>query len=173
MPVTIEIAGPELAGAIASISRSTFYDTFAKDNRKEDMDKFMNEVFTYDALVAEVGAPNNIFLVAKDGEELAGYARLRSFNQPPELGAVQSLEIARLYALPQRIGQGIGSMLMQRSLQIARELQKSVAWLGVWEHNLRAIAFYQRWGFEKFGEHLFQLGDDAQTDYLMKRAVAQ
>ncbi len=171
MPVTIHIAGTELAGAIASLSRSTFYDTFAKDNRKEDMDKFMNEVFTYDALVAEVGAPHNIFLVAKEDDELAGYARLREFNQPPELGEVQSLEIARLYAAPHQIGRGIGSLLMQQSLAIAKELGKSIAWLGVWERNARAIAFYHRWGFEKFAEHIFQLGDDAQTDYLMKRPI--
>ena len=171
MAITIEIADTSMADAIATLSRSTFYDTFAKDNTPEDMDLFLDHVFTHQALVAEVGAPNNIFLLAKEGDTLVGYARLREFNQPPELAGVETLEIARLYAITNSIGKGVGSMLMQRALDIARALNKSVAWLGVWEHNHRAIAFYRKWGFEKFADHLFMLGNDAQTDHLMKRKV--
>ena len=66
---------------------------------------------------------------------------------------------------------GVGPALMQACMDIAKELKKSVIWLGVWEKNSRAIAFYQKWGFEKFGEHIFPIGDDPQTDWLMKKAM--
>jgi ribosomal protein S18 acetylase RimI-like enzyme len=81
------------------------------------------------------------------------------------------LEIARLYAVSPMIGKGVGSLLMQKSIDTAKERNKEAVWLGVWENNHRAISFYTRWGFEKFGEQDFLLGDDVQNDWLMMRKV--
>ncbi len=171
MRITIKEATPEDAELIADLSRQTFYDTFAADNAKEDMDKFMNEQFTREALIEEVGAPGNIFLLAYADEAVAGYARLREKSERL-LNYIPTLEIARIYAATHMIGKGIGKKLMEASIAYARMLQKEVVWLGVWEKNQRAIAFYQKFGFEKFGEHEFLLGNDLQTDWLMKKHLA-
>jgi diamine N-acetyltransferase len=169
--LTIRLATTADAELIADLSRQTFYETFINDNSKEDMDKFMNEQFTRDKLIAEVGALNNIFFLALDGDKAVGYARLRENNKPPELGNANTLEIARIYAATSSIGKGVGKALMQKCLDTAIELKKDTVWLGVWEHNQRAIDFYTKWGFEKFSTHVFLLGNDPQTDWLMKKSI--
>ena len=156
---------------IADLSRVTFYETFAGQNSKENMDKFMNEQFTRENLMKEVGAEHNIFLVAEVDGETAGYARLREAPDPVGLEELPTIELARIYSVQSRIGKGVGSALMQRCIDVAIEQKKKSMWLGVWENNQHAISFYERWGFEKFSEHDFILGDDVQTDWLMKKML--
>lgn len=167
----IRYALPEDAALIAAMSRETFYDTFAAQNTRENMDKFMNEQFTREKLMQEVGAPGNLFLLAYDGEEPVGYVRMRIDNNPPALAGRKTIEIARIYAVSSAIGKGVGKALMEKCLAIAREMKKELVWLGVWEQNERAIGFYSRLGFEQFGTHVFLLGDDPQTDWLMKKEL--
>jgi ribosomal protein S18 acetylase RimI-like enzyme len=169
--ITIHTASKELAVLIADLSRQTFYETFAKYNSKANLDKFMNEQFTKKALMDEVGAPNNIFLLAYHNSKVAGYARLREYNIHPGIGTIHALEIARLYAVSSMIGKGVGSALMKKSIEIAKEKNKKCVWLGVWQQNHRAISFYFRWGFEIFATHDFLLGDDVQKDWLMKKMI--
>jgi ribosomal protein S18 acetylase RimI-like enzyme len=171
MCVTVRLATKNDAELIADLSRQTFYDTFAMHNTREDMDKFMNEQFTKEKLVAEVAAPGNIFLLAYEGNETAGYTRLRDNNNPEKLKGKQTLEIARIYATKNSIGKGVGKALMLKSIDIAKEMKKEIVWLGVWEKNRRAIEFYQQWGFEKFDEYGFILGNDVQKDWLMKKKL--
>ena len=167
----IRIATPEDGPMIAELSRRTFYDTFASENTAEDMEKFMNEQFTFDALVKEVSAPENVFIIAESGNEVAGYARLRESAPPSSLEELPSIEIARIYALQTMIGKGVGNALMKKCVEIAFDMGKRVVWLGVWEKNQRAIQFYNRWGFEKFDEHDFVLGNDVQRDWLMRKML--
>lgn len=169
--LNIKMATNADAELIADMSRQTFYETFVSQNTKENMDKFMNESFTKEALMEEVGEPGNIFLLAYDEKEPAGYVRMRENNNPPELGNRNSIEIARIYAATNAIGKGVGKTLMQKCIELAREKKKEVLWLGVWEKNNRAIDFYIKWGFEKFSTHIFMLGDDPQTDWLMKKEL--
>jgi ribosomal protein S18 acetylase RimI-like enzyme len=169
--ILIKTATEQDASLIADLSRQTFYDTFAPYNSAEDMDQFMREKFTHQQLVNEVGKPDSIFLLAYNNDEAVGYARLRKSTNPSELGNVPAIEIARIYAVHHAIGKGVGRSLMQHCIEVAREAGKQVIWLGVWEKNLKAIDFYARWGFEKFGEHEFLLGSDAQTDWLMKKII--
>ena len=156
---------------IADLSRTTFYETFAGQNSKENMDKFMNEQFTREKLINEVGADDNIFLVAELNGETVGYARMREVPNPDALEALPALELARIYSVQTRIGKGVGSALMEKCIEVAAQQNKKVIWLGVWEKNQHAIAFYERWGFEKFSEHEFVLGDDVQTDWLMMKRL--
>jgi ribosomal protein S18 acetylase RimI-like enzyme len=165
--ITTRLAGEHDAEIIADISRQTFYDSFAAQNTKENMDKFMREQFSKEALIKEVGAEGNIFLVALAEDEIVGYVRMRESENPAELGEADAIEIARIYTTQQ--SKGVGQALIQECFKIAGEKRKKIVWLGVWEHNHRAISFYTRWGFEKFGEHVFMLGDDVQTDWLMKK----
>ena len=169
--ITIKPANKKDAELIADMSRITFYEAFVNDNTKEDMDVFMNEQFSKAALMKEVEQEDGIFMLAYTGDEPCGYARMRLTNKKNILATENAIEIARIYALNSAIGKGAGSALMQYCLDIATGLNKSIIWLGVWEKNERAIAFYKRWGFEKFGEHTFLLGRDVQTDWLMKRTL--
>ncbi|HEX4959011.1 MAG TPA: GNAT family N-acetyltransferase [Lacibacter sp.] len=159
------------AELIADLSRITFYDAFAKDNTKENMDHFMSTVFTKEALMQQVLNNEGIFLLAYDGDDVVGYVRMREENEEQIMEGADAIEIARIYAVQQSVGKGVGPALMQACIDMAVELKKSVIWLGVWEKNPRAIAFYQKWGFEKFGEHIFPIGNDPQTDWLMKKAL--
>src|ERR1043165_5417513 len=159
------------AALIADLSRQTFYDSFAADNTKADMDKFMIETFTREKLMDEVGAPGNTFLLAYDGDEAVAYVRLRDATDTKLLIYGTALEIARIYAMQTSIGKGVGSALMQRCIDIARQRNAKVIWLGVWEKKYKAISFYIKWGFEQFGNHVFMLGNDAQTDLLMKKVL--
>jgi diamine N-acetyltransferase len=167
----IRLAGKEDAELIADLSRQTFIDTFAPQNTEEDMDLFMNEQFTKEALIKEVGAEGNIFLLAFINDDVAGYVRMREGKERPELADKTAIEIARIYAVKNRIGKGTGSELMQKCIDIAIEKGKQVIWLGVWEKNQVAIDFYTKWGFEIFGEQDFLLGNDLQTDWLMKKTL--
>jgi len=169
--IRIEEATKNNAALIADLSRKTFYDSFAADNTREDMEKFLNEQFTREKLIEEVGAKGNIFLLAYDGDEAVGYARMRESPNPVLLKDSPAIEIARIYAEQKVIGKGVGSALMQQCIEVAKQKNARVIWLGVWEKNYKAIAFYTKWGFEQFGEHVFMLGNDPQTDWLMKKAL--
>lgn len=171
MTLVIREATIEDAKLIADISHQTFYETFAPYNRQEDMDKFLNQQFTKGKLILEVGAKGNIFLLAYSGDQIAGYVKIRDERVPLNMGDVSALEIARIYAMANQIGKGVGSFLMQSCLEIAKQRKKDWLWLGVWEKNERAIEFYTKWGFEKFDETDFLLGDDVQRDWLMKKKI--
>jgi ribosomal protein S18 acetylase RimI-like enzyme len=160
------------AKLIADISHQTFYESFAAYNRKEDMDKFLNQQFTKGKLIMEVGARENTFLLAYHGNDIAGYVKIRDERVPLSLGNVGALEVARIYAVSNQIGKGVGSLLMQACIDIAGQRNKEWLWLGVWEKNQRAIDFYTKWGFEKFDETDFLLGDDMQRDWLMKKRIS-
>jgi diamine N-acetyltransferase len=168
MNIIIREATKEDASLIADMSRETFYDTFAAGNTKEDMDKFLSQQFTRESLIAEVGMPGNIFFLAEAEGEIVGYARLRDKDTGP---LKNSMEIARLYAIKKMIGKGIGKALMEGCIKRAKEIGRNFLWLGVWEKNQEAIDFYMKFGFVKFGEADFILGDDLQRDWLMKKQL--
>ena len=169
--VSIRIVELKDAELIADLSRQTFFETFALENTKKNMDKFMNEHFTKAKLINEVGEPDNIFLLAYAATDPVGYARIRENNNPPELGAIKAMEISRIYATANSIGKGIGKALMKKCIEIALERKAEAIWLGVWQLNKRAIDFYENWGFEKFSTHIFMLGDDPQQDWLMMKKL--
>jgi diamine N-acetyltransferase len=187
--IEIRIAARADAELVADISRRTFYDSFARHNSKENMLLFMDQQFTREKQIAEVGAPGRVFLLAYresapvgggvpvgdgmpvGGGVLVGYASLREAEPPPEMAGAEAIEIYQIYAEQGSIGKGVGRALMQACLDIARGLDKEWVWLGVWEHNQRAIDFYYKWGFERFGQHIFMVGNDAQTDWWMKKKL--
>jgi diamine N-acetyltransferase len=170
-PVLVRKATPKEAGLVADISRQTFQESFAAENTKENMNKFMNEQFTRDKLMAETKDPCNLFLLAFMDNDPVGYCKLRDWNGPTEQEDVSAIEIARIYVVQKKIRCGIGKLLMQNCIEMGREKGRQVIWLGVWEGNVKAIDFYTQWGFKKFSEHIFMLGDEPQTDWLMKKSL--
>ena len=171
MNLIIRTAAAKDAALIADLSRQTFFDTYAAWNTAANMDKFLQQQFTRERLMAEVGTADDIFLLAYEGDEPVGYAKLREGKIPEKLVKTQALEVARLYARTDKIGRGVGSALMQAAVQYATEKGKTVLWLVVWKENSRAVRFYEQWGFEKFDECDFVLGDDVQRDWLMKKQL--
>jgi diamine N-acetyltransferase len=167
----IRYATSDDAELIADISRRTFHETFGYVNTKENMDKFMNEQFNREKLIKEVTEPGNTFFLAFDDDTPVGYVRMREGKKFPEFESKDSIEIARIYSVNSYLGTGVGEQLMRQCVFIAKELKKEIIWLGVWEKNPRAIAFYTKWGFEKFGDQDFLLGDDLQKDWLLMKKL--
>jgi diamine N-acetyltransferase len=164
-------AGREQLPAVVKISTGTFYETFAADNSKADMDAYLSENFSAGSLGKEMDDGRGQFYLARVGDEVAGYLKLKRSDAPPELAGKAVLEIERVYVLKAYQSQKVGAALMQFAIGEARRSGAEALWLGVWEHNHKALAFYKKWGFEIFGSHGFQLGSDLQTDLLMSLAL--
>ena len=169
--ITIRIANIDDAETIADLSRKTFYDTFAPFNTPENMELFLREQFTRVTLMEEVKNPFNLFYLAYDGDELAGYVKLREHKFSRDPAIKNSLEIARLYATLNMIGKGVGKKLMQLSINLAVEKKKEMVWLAVWEKNQRALDFYEKWGFKIFDRQVFVLGTELQKDWVMRKML--
>jgi ribosomal protein S18 acetylase RimI-like enzyme len=169
--ILLRLADIRDAALIADLSRKTFHESFAPYNTKEDMDIFLKDQFTRQSLIAEVGVSFNSFYLAYVDEKIAGYIKLRERNHPKELTGLKALEIARIYATQAMVGRGVGSKMMLHTFEVARQKQKEVIWLAVWEKNQRAIEFYSKWGYEIFGKQIFVLGTDLQNDWLMKKVL--
>lgn len=155
--------------ALVALGIKTFRDTFDEYNDPDNMIRYINDNFTRKIIEHEMQQPGTMFFLAVDGRKTAGYAKVRNAEPPAGLDDPSALEIERLYAQRDYIGKRVGHMLLQTCLSYLRKRGAKTAWLGVWENNQRAISFYEKNGFRKFGEHIFMLGNDAQTDWLMKR----
>ena len=162
---------PADAEALATFAAAAFVDTFGADNRPADMAAYVGDAFGPARQRAELEDPACTVLIASRGAEMVGYAMLREGAAPAGVGG-DAIEIARLYAGRRWIGAGVGAALMQHCLGEAAARGRRHLWLGVWERNARAIAFYSRWGFADVGSQPFQLGGDRQTDRIMARLVA-
>jgi ribosomal protein S18 acetylase RimI-like enzyme len=167
----IQTATADDASLIATISRETFYDSFADQNTAEDMQLFLNTQFASEKLMAEVLDPLHIYFIAFLDDQPVGYCKIKPGAHSQMDGSAEAIEICRFYARKNSIGKGIGKAMMQHALSYAASLGKKKVWLGVWEKNHRAIAFYQSFGFSKLGEHDFLLGTDLQRDWLMQKDV--
>ena len=172
-PPIIRRADPRDALLLAALAATTFAETFLAANDPRDIAAYSAAAFGDAIQRAELLDARNIVLFAAQGGEVIGYVMLRRDDAPTCVPAGETLEIARLYVVRQAIGQGIGAALMRAGLAEAESLGCDVVWLGVWEHNARAIAFYRAWGFRDVGSQGFQLGADLQTDRLMARRVVE
>jgi diamine N-acetyltransferase len=171
MPTMFNIRNAERKDAelVADLSRDTFYESFAADNTAENMEIFLSKQFTREGLIAEMGRTDLIFFLVCFEDEVIGYVKLRSCRLPDSNDP--SIEIARIYLKKEWIGKGAGKLLMDVSVDHAVKQNAKWLWLGVWEKNPRAIDFYTKSGFVKFGETDFFLGNDKQTDWLMKKQL--
>ena len=171
LPVTTRQATPADAALLASLAATTFRDTFGPDNTPENMDVYMASAFGADVQGAELRDPRVTVYLAEMSGEVAGYAMLREGPAHASVGEENAVEIARLYAATHVIGAGVGATLMRRCLEEAAARGRRSVWLGVWENNPRAIAFYRRWEFVDVGSTTFMLGHDLQADRVMARRV--
>lgn len=155
--------------ALQEISRQTFFDTFAEVNTKEDMLQYLEVNLSLNQLAEELNNPSTSFYFAKSNNEILAYLKLNEAKAQTEKREVPSMEIERIYVRKEYQNRGVGQYLLDYSLQITKYKQLKLIWLGVWEHNVSAIRFYERNHFQFFGKHSFMLGGDEQTDLLMER----
>jgi len=156
------------AAALAEIAERTFRDTFAKDNTPEDLAAYVASAYGEALQRRELEDPEGLALLgeSEDGMLIA-YAQMRRVRSPHG-----EVEIARFYVDRAYHGQGLAQQLMNAAVDAARELGGTTLWLGVWERNWRAIAFYAKCGFEDVGSKPFLVGSDLQTDRVMARVIS-
>ena len=156
---------------LQKIGRKTFYETFSSANTEENMKKYLDEGFSPEKLTAEINNPDSEFYFAKLDNKVIGYLKLNFGQSQTELKDEKALEIERIYVLKEFQGKNVGQLLFDKAIQISKQKKADYVWLGVWEGNPRAISFYKKNGFIEFDKHIFKLGDDEQTDILMKRVT--
>ncbi|MGH9970195.1 MAG: GNAT family N-acetyltransferase [Pyrinomonadaceae bacterium] len=156
---------------LAELGTRTFSDAFAADNTPEDMAAYLEASFSPHQIASELADPVSTFLIAEIDGIAVGYAMLHDGESPKEVGDENNIELVRFYVSGEWHGRGVAARLMQACLDEARRKLYRTLWLGVWEHNGRARAFYRKWKFQDVGEHIFRLGRDLQNDVLMSRTL--
>lgn len=156
---------------LQAIARTTFEETFSADNDAANMQSYLDEAFSDEQLTKEIETTGTYFFVLHYEGEPAGYLKLNVENAQSEPMGQDQLQIERIYLMQAFQGNGLGKYLMQKAIELALDLQKKKVWLGVWEHNTKAISFYERLGFQKTGTLTFVLGDEKQLDYIMEKSL--
>lgn len=150
------------------ISRATFSQTFTEHNSPEDMEAYLNTSFATEKLLGELNNPNSEFYFAQEFDKIVGYLKVNTGDAQTEQKEEDAFEIERIYVDAQFLGKKVGQLLFNKAIEIANTKKAAYVWLGVWEENHRALAFYAKNGFVPFDKHIFKLGNDAQTDIMMK-----
>lgn len=153
---------------LLNIGRQTFFEKFTENNSEENMLQYASEAYTFEKILSEVNNPNSQFYLATINDQTVGYLKINFGEAQTELQDPQALELERIYVLKEFQGKKIGQMLFDKTLEIAKKAAVNYVWLGVWEENLRAIKFYEKNGLKAFSKHIFMLGNDPQTDIMMK-----
>jgi len=153
---------------LLAFAKSNFIQTYEHLNDPQNFQAYLNKAFSKDNFRAEMEAPNTHFYLLRNREELLGYIKLNFNKGIEDLKAEESVELERIYVKPEAKGKGYGKVLIHTAKNAAKNQTKKTLWLGVWERNPKAIAFYEKMGFEKFGSHVFMIGTESQNDFLMK-----
>lgn len=153
---------------LQKIGKTTFAETFTEHNTKEDLDKYLEESFSNEKLSSELNNPHSSFYFAEIENNVVGYLKINFGASQTELKDNEALEIERIYILQAFHGKKLGQALYEKAIGIAKEMKVKYVWLGVWDQNHRAIQFYKKNGFIPFDTHIFKLGNDEQTDIMMK-----
>ncbi len=153
---------------LVQISKATFIDAFEADNSTDDFKVYIDFAFNKSKLTEELENPFTTFYFVYADNDLVGYFKLNENDAQSDLKGVDSLELERIYVVPEFQGKGIGNSMLQQVKELASKTTKTFLWLGVWEHNKAAIKFYEINDFSKFGKHPYYIGKDKQMDWLMR-----
>lgn len=169
--IIINKAGEKDLETLQNIGIQTFSETFSEDNSEEAMKKYLEESFNTEKIESELANPDSFFYIAWEEDNPVGYLKVNSGKAQTELQDETSLEIERIYVKKSHHGKKVGQLLYDQALETAKSLHKAYLWLGVWEQNERALSFYRKNGFVEFDKHIFVLGDEEQTDLMMKKMI--
>lgn len=161
--------GPGDLALLREIAETVYRNTFAPHCTQEDMDAYAAKAFSEEQLLTELQNPDSLFYFGLEGERAVGYIKLNHGPAQTELQDDAAIEVERLYLLPEHQGKGYGGKLLQLGIDYAKAQGKAYVWLGVWENNLRAQRLYEKHGFYRFSQHPFPMGEDIQTDYLLRK----
>lgn len=156
---------------IQKISKETFIETFAAVNTAENLENYLEESFNSQKLTAEINNPDSQFYLVFFDTQIIGYLKINLGNAQTETGNDTAMEIHRIYVLRSFHGKKIGQLLLNEAISIAKQNHVDYLWLGVWEENYTALKFYSKNGFVAFDKHVFTLGNDQQTDLLLKLEI--
>ena len=169
LALSIHIVRPKEVDKLHRLSIQTFKETFEAQNTAVDMQAYIEKQLNLEQLTTELQNQDSFFYFAHLDKVVVGYLKL-NFNQAQKERVLEgkAFEIERFYILKMHQGKGLGSQLFNKAIEIGKDKGYEQLWLGVWEHNIRALEFYGEKGLTPFGTHVFQLGQDAQTDILMQ-----
>ncbi|WML27170.1 GNAT family N-acetyltransferase [Neobacillus sp. OS1-33] len=156
---------------LQEISYETFNETFKDQNSPENMIAYLERAFNLNQLEKELSIISSQFFFVYFNNEVAGYLKVNTKDAQSEEMGEESLEIERIYIKNKFQKHGLGKYLLNKALEIAMELNKTKIWLGVWEKNENAIAFYKKMGFVQTGVHSFYMGDEEQIDFIMTKTL--
>jgi GNAT superfamily N-acetyltransferase len=159
------------AEMLRGLSCHTFVETYEAYNTKENMAHYLETEFSLEKLVSDISSPDSAFYFAMQRETAIGYIKINFARVQTDVHDPHSLELERIYVLKSWQGNKAGQFLLEGALQVARDNGLNYLWLGVWDKNTGARQFYDKNGFMPFGTHIFMLGDDRQTDILLKRSL--
>lgn len=167
MEINIRRAGVEDAALLAQLSTVTFLDTFRGTCTEEDIQQFVKDCFSKERVAKELRDAFDFYFIASIDREAVGYLRMKEEDSDvPAIKHYRSIELKRIYVLKEYHDRKAGAALMKFALDFAAENAYEAVWLGVWEYNERAKAFYKKWGFEDTGfTHPFPIGSTPQTDH--------
>ncbi|MEH6591414.1 MAG: GNAT family N-acetyltransferase [Halioglobus sp.] len=155
------------------MAEKTFRDTFSLETSSSDMALHCKESFSPDIQQREISDPSMVTLLAEIKSQLVGFAQIRLVSSTACVVTKHTSELYRLYVSNEWHGKGVAHKLMPEVFATAAGVKSECIWLGVWEHNSRAVSFYRKNNFEICGEHIFQLGNDPQRDLIMVAQVGE
>ncbi|MFS0776871.1 GNAT family N-acetyltransferase [Neobacillus sp. 3P2-tot-E-2] len=156
---------------LQEISCETFIETFKDQNSPENMNAYLERAFHNNQLEKELSTISSQFFFVYFNNEVAGYLKVNTQDAQSENMGEDSLEIERIYIRAKFQKLGLGKYLINKAIEIAEEQGKNKIWLGVWEKNENAIAFYKKLGFVQDGSHSFYMGDEEQIDFIMIKSL--
>lgn len=154
---------------LQKLSIQTFIETFGAQNTEADMQEYLNNQMSTSQLKKELEHAHSNFYFAYHKDRLAGYLKLNFESAQREtVGTGTAFEVERIYLLKDFQRQGLGKVLFEKAVALGKEKGYRKLWLGVWEHNSLALAFYKKLGLTVFDKHTFVLGSDSQTDLMLE-----
>ncbi|PWW02875.1 ribosomal protein S18 acetylase RimI-like enzyme [Paenibacillus cellulosilyticus] len=171
MTIQIRKCIPNDLRLLQQVSMETFDETFKDQNTPENMKAYLEKAFNLEQLAQELNNNCSSFYFVYSNEDLAGYLKVNVNEAQSEAMGDDALEVERIYVRSLYHKQGLGKLLIQKAMELAMEQNKEKIWLGVWEHNENAIAFYSKMGFVRTGAHSFYMGDEEQTDVIMTKIL--
>lgn len=171
MKLSFVLCGEDQLQELQTISKDTFTAAFGSYNNPRDFKSYLTLAFSLDRLQAELRNPNSFFYFVYLKTSLVGYFKINLGKAQSEFKDDGGMELERIYVLATHQGLGIGIRLLSYVTELAKHKNAGYVWLGVWEKNTRAIAFYKKHGFKKIGSHPYFIGKDKQTDWLMKKEI--
>lgn len=171
MNINIKPCTIEDLSILQEISYETFTETFKEQNSPENMNAYLERAFNLKQLEKELSTISSQFFFVYFNNEVAGYLKVNTQDAQSENMGEDSLEIERIYIREKFQKLGLGKYLINKAIEIAEEQEKNKIWLGVWEKNENAIAFYKKLGFVQAGSHSFYMGDEEQIDFIMSKSL--